>query len=426
MPPILLSFTPETNSVNVPDKAAVFQFDEVVSERPRGFATLNLLFLVSPRSGEPYVTWHRSHISIRPRGGFRPNTVYTITMLPGLMDLHGNARKTGAVLTFSTGPSIPPTIIRGRVFDWVAGTPAPRAFVQGISRTDTNVVYVTVSDSNGAFALRHIPAGSYIVRGFIDANNNRALDRLELWDTVSVNLVDTARVELLAFLHDTIGPGITEVTISDSVTLRVTFDRGIDSTQQFIPAAFTLKGKDSVAVPVAAVQSSAAFDSEANAAARAHGDSIIRSDSLRRADSGLGGAARDTAAARQARLRVITRRDSIVQARVLRPSRRPPVRAVVVQLGAPLQPGVYYRVRAIDIHGLLGRARTTERVILMPKPTKADSAALQRGRAPAPGAPRPATPPTNGQRPPSEVPLPSPTSPPSAPPTSSPAGSPPP
>ena len=76
------------------------------------------------------VGWHCSQISIRRRHGFRPNTVYTITMLPGMADLHNNVRRTGAALTFSTGPTIPMTIVRGRVFDWMTGLEAPRAFVQ--------------------------------------------------------------------------------------------------------------------------------------------------------------------------------------------------------------------------------------------------------------------------------------------------------
>jgi len=58
---------------------------------------------------------------------------------------------------------------------------------------------VTVADSNGAFVLRHMPPDSYIVRGFVDANNNRILDRIEIWDSAGVNLADSAQVELLAF-----------------------------------------------------------------------------------------------------------------------------------------------------------------------------------------------------------------------------------
>jgi hypothetical protein len=419
VPPVLVAFYPETNSVNVPDRPVVFRFDEVVSERPNGVATLNLLFLVSPRAGDPNVSWERERISIRPRKGYKPNTVYTVTMLPGLSDLHGNTRRTGAVLTFSTGPSIPETTVRGRVFDWVAGKPASQAFMQAIVQHDTTTLYVTIADSSGAFTFRHIPPGTYTIRGFIDANKNRALDRLELWDTATVTLVDTARTELLAFLHDTVGPGMSEVTVQDSVTLRVTFDRGIDSTQRIGPDMFTLKGRDSVPVPIADARSAAAYDSAMAAATRARNDSLLRADSLRRADSAAGG--RDTTGARLRRSLAAARRDSIAQSRALRPSRRIPVRDVVVKLGAPLKPGDYYRLRATEVHGLLGKARSSDRVILMPKPPTPDSSRVKRGTPATKGAaPKAGTPPAGEV--PSVVPMPTGPPAPSSPPPASPPG----
>jgi hypothetical protein len=395
-PPIILFFLPETNSVNVRPHAAVFQFDEVVSERPQGTSTLDGLFLISPRSGDPNVDWHRSHISVSPRHGFRPNTVYTITMLPGLVDLHNNVRKTGAVLTFSTGSTIPATAVRGRVFDWQTGLVAPRAFVQALVRKDTNTVYVTVADSTGAFILRHLPPGEYLLRGFVDANTNRTLDRTEIWDSTGVTLTDSARVELLAFLHDTIGPRISEVDVHDSVTLRVMFDRGIDSSQHISAALFTLKDKDSTTVPITVARSAAEFDSVQGSVARLHSDSLLRADSLRRVDSGL--APRDTAAARERRQRLASRRDSTLRSRAPKPSRPSPVKEVVIQLGAPIHAGTYYRLQAIDMRGLLGRVRSSDRVFSVPKPAAADSAgagraAPGRGRKPTPAGAAPTGPP---------------------------------
>lgn len=398
---IILSFFPETSAVNVHPHAAVFQFDEVVSERGAGSGSSDLanLFLISPRAGNPHVAWHRTHISVSPPNGFRPNTVYTITMLPGLADLHNNVRKTGAVLTFSTGPTIPTTVVRGRVFDWQTGQVAPRAFIQALVRKDTSVVYVTVADSTGGFVLRHLPPDAYIVRGFVDANNNRTLDRIEIWDSAGINLTDSAQLELLAFLHDTLGPRISEVVLNDSVTIRVTFDRGIDSSQAITAKLFTIKAKDSTVVPISNARSAADYDSAFAAVARVHTDSMLRADSLRRVDSGL--ASRDTAAARQRRARLAARHDSVTRARLPRPSRHSPVKEVVIQLAAPLQIGKFYRLQAIDIRGLLGKAHTGDRVFSGPKPpadtahrSRSDSVKRARsgGRKPGAAAPTPAAP----------------------------------
>jgi Bacterial Ig-like domain len=412
-PAIILSFVPETSAVNVHPKAAVIQFDEVVSERGGGSGSNNLssLFLISPRTGDPDVSWHRSHISIRPKHGFRPNTVYTITMLPGLADLHNNVRKNGAVLTFSTGPTIPATVVRGRVFDWMTGQVAPRAFVQALVRNDTSTVYVTVADSNGAFVLRHLPPDSYLVRGFVDANSNHTLDRIEIWDSTAVNLADSAQVEFLAFLHDTLGPRISEIVVADSVTIRVTFDRGIDTAQVITPGLFAIKAKDSSLVPITSARSGPDFDSAIGAAIRARTDSALHADSIRRVDSGL--ASRDTAAARERHARLAERRDSAARSRLPKTSRRSPIKEVVIQVGTPLEAGKYYRLEATGIRGLLGKAHTGDRVFSGPKPpasdtakgSKADSARRAKLRRPgksppAPPAPAPVPPATPPPAPP--------------------------
>src|SRR4029079_8676983 len=125
--------------VGIKPKEVVFRFDEVVSERPAGAPNLQQLFLISPRDGEPNVDWHRSEVTVRPRRGWRANTAYTITMLPGMSDLRGNVRNTGAVLVFSTGAEMPQSRIAGTVFNWLTGNPAPRAFIEARPVTDTTI-----------------------------------------------------------------------------------------------------------------------------------------------------------------------------------------------------------------------------------------------------------------------------------------------
>ena len=123
-PPEIVSISPDSGQINVKIKSAEFRFDEVVSDRPSSSATgLDQLFLVSPRNGTAVVSWHRTRINVRPRNGFRPNTAYRITMLPGLVDLRGNVRKDTRTILFSTGATFPAYSILGRVFDWAAERP---------------------------------------------------------------------------------------------------------------------------------------------------------------------------------------------------------------------------------------------------------------------------------------------------------------
>ena len=97
-------------------------------------------------------------------------------MLPGLADLRGNIRNTGASTFFSTGGPIPRTRLSGVVFDWTAGTPAAGALVESFVRPDSLRPYIAVADSNGAFTIPHLPPARYTVRAYLDRNKNFGLD----------------------------------------------------------------------------------------------------------------------------------------------------------------------------------------------------------------------------------------------------------
>lgn len=281
VPPEILSVSPESGQTNAKIKSVEFKFDEVVSDRPSGpGGGLEALFLVSPRDGSPNVGWHRNRITVRPRKGFRANTAYRVTMLPGLADLRGNVRKTGMTIVFATGPTFPPFDLVGRVFDWDAGRPTNGAFIEATYLKDTTLVYVTASDSVGQFDVGPLSAGRYRVRAIMDANNNRALDRNEKWDTTTVEVQSTsiAGIELDAIERDTLPPAMTNLSAIDSLNLRVTFDKPLDPAMTISPALFRLQRQDSSVMQIAAAQRASEFDKAKAAAdsarAKATADSI--------------------------------------------------------------------------------------------------------------------------------------------------------
>lgn len=396
-PKIVLTI-PDTNAVNVTAKHVVIKFDRVMSETPSGASALDQMFLISPWDGQPSVDWHRDHITITPRKGIRPNTVYTVIMLPGISDLHSNSIKNTVTLTFSTGATIPATAIRGIIFDWVADKQASKALIEAYPSGDTTkrrdtTFYLAVADSAGRFALQHLPPGTYKVRGWLDANSNRKLDQRELFDSTTVTLADSVRTELLAFIHDTVGPRIGDIKVVDSVTLRATFDKGIDTSQKVSGLRMALKtGKDSTPVPIAKVTAATTYDSLVAGRHKAHDDSLARVDSLRRADSGVTG--RDTLALRRRAQQRQSRRDSIAIATRPKPSRPSPTTEIVVELGAPLVPGSSYRLSADSVRNLLKHARSSALAFALPKPPSKDSLAhadsLKARRRLAPGHAPPA------------------------------------
>ena len=334
--PQIVAIIPDSGSVGVKPKEVIFRFDEVVMEKPASVTTLADLFLISPRDGVPDVSWHRDAIVVKPSRGWRPNTPYTVIMMRGLADIRGNVRNTGATTFFSTGPTIPRTRITGQAFDWVTGAPAGGALVESFVQPDSIHPYVALADSGGAFTLEHLPMARYTVRAYLDRNKDMGIDPSEPWDSVSVNLADSARIELLLFVHDTAPPRLREVAAVDSQTLRLTFDKPMDPAQTISAANFAIVGPDSVPVPIAS----------ANPEPR---DTIGR------------------AAVPPPRAGVRPRTDTTAAPKRVM-SRPTAISTAIIKLQRPLTPKTVYRVRAIGIRNLLGRTGNSDRPFTAPAP----------------------------------------------------------
>ncbi|MCC6928429.1 MAG: Ig-like domain-containing protein [Gemmatimonadaceae bacterium] len=421
-PPRILRMRPDTNAVNVRGGSIAFDFDKVINERPMGASSLAGLFLISPSYGEPSVSWRRDFIAVSPKGGFRANTTYHVRMLPGLTDLEGNVDSVTREFVFSTGPVIAKAHIRGNIFDWQSEKPGQLALIEAfpIPTSKDSLRYLTLADSLGRFDLANLPVGEYLLRGIIDQNKNRLLDPRELYDTMKVALVDSARREILAYVHDTIGVGIQTVTLMDSMTIRLQLDRALDTAFVIDASHFSLKKRDSSVVAIARTQSRQAYDlaQERGRKTKAIQDSLRRAakEDSSRADS----AKRDSAKApappppptnrrtlppRRAQIDSaidrLTGRDTVAKEPPPKPSKPSPVNELIITTAAPLAPGTQYRIRAVELPSLLRRRRSSERVFSTPKPkvdttkkdttkaggkAKADSAAA-RDTVGAPGGP---------------------------------------
>ncbi|MEO7999502.1 MAG: Ig-like domain-containing protein [Gemmatimonadaceae bacterium] len=240
--PRVVKITPNDGTIGAKPKAVVFQFDEVISETPKGSMNLGALIFISPRSGVTEVDWRRSQLDVKPKDGWKPNTVYSVLLGPGVMDLRNNAIDTATRIVFSTGGPIPETKIEGVVFDWQGGRFAPKAIVEAIApvpRYDStkkvkvdSTIYQTIADSLGRYSLRHLPPNTYTLRAIVDRNNNRLLEPLEPWDTVAVALLTNAASDLYAFSHDTLGLKISTVSPLDSnKIIKVAFNKPISPSQ---------------------------------------------------------------------------------------------------------------------------------------------------------------------------------------------------
>ncbi len=279
--PVLLSTSPDSGAVIADfDDDVEFQFDEVITEQG-----LEALVAISPRHDELSVSWKRRRFTVKPRDGWHPNAVYQVTLRAGVTHLQNYRTEEGSTIVFSTGGDIPNTRIGGSVVDWEAGRMAAGAVVEAIRLPDS-LTYVGVSDSLGAYELLYIPAGTYLLRAGVDGNNNGRINAREVYDSVTVTVSDSLMRDFWTFRHDTVGPRVNDISLTDSQSVTLGFNQML-ALETPTPDAFDVwELPDSNRVSVNQVLLRAAFDSlrqaAADSAAAAAADSALaaRADSL--------------------------------------------------------------------------------------------------------------------------------------------------
>lgn len=382
-PPTLVRIIPDTNAVNVRADAVLLHFDEVISERPsspRGgsgsapatFSTgpssmgLASIVSISPSDGRERVEWRRTAIEIRPRRGFRANTTYRVTILPGVTDLRGNTIATPLDFVFSTGSDIPTSRIGGVVFDWAAARPAALARVEVFPPEDSTFRWSTRADSSGRFFVRDLAPGTYSIRAWVDADGNRILNGREIFDSSTVTIGTLGSVDLYAYVQDTIAPRIENVELSDSLTLRVRFDRVV-STEWETGGAVTLVDSDSLERPLADFMPRARLDS----LRRASADSAkLLADSMSADSEPSDSVPPDSSAVAIAAGRAAaTAADTAAAVPAPTFARTAPVQVWAAALESPLAPG-RYRLRITGARGLNGIAVDTEREFRVREPVE--------------------------------------------------------
>ncbi len=248
--PAIIATTPEPLAI-VPDFTGpvIFQFDERISER----GISDALVIVSPATGDFSVKRGRSEIEISLEGGWRPNTVYRVVLLPGVRDLFNNERREPAELVFSTGADLTDAAIAGFVMDRITGEAADGVVVEAVQRTDS-VRYVTVGDTAAFFALTHLPVGTYDVRAWVDGNGNLRLDPSEpLARSTAITLntpADTLPVELTVVPQDTTPARLMGARAVDSMAVQLQFDDYLELDPTLPPTQVSLlQLPDSVPIP---------------------------------------------------------------------------------------------------------------------------------------------------------------------------------
>ena len=378
LPPRILVVHPESGAVvrNLQGDA-VIQFDEVIDEMAGGaggggagaVAGIGRQVILSPVAGDVQVSWHRKSIHVKPSEGWKPDRVYHLEVLPGIVDLSRNVMKKSAMVVFSTGPALPHAAISGTVLQWVEQRALARAVVRAARLPDT-VAYVTLADSGGGFTLTDAPSGRYRVMAIQDQNSNRQLDPREAFDSTTVTVDSSARVLLWVFPHDTAGPRLRSADPVDSVAFRLTFAQPLDPYRALDTARVHLFAlPDTTPVPLEGVWTGAQYDS-IQTRARTVADSLRRaSDTTAHPGTPPAAGQRAPAAGRDTAL---ARADTTRIRQLLR-QRPVPSDRFVARSATRLAPGAKYLIRVRGATNLTGARADGQAVLEAPAPKPAPS-----------------------------------------------------
>lgn len=213
-------------------------FNERISERGAS-GTLAQAVQVSPESGEIEVRHKKDGLEIKMEGGFLPDLVYRVTVMPSVQDLFRNGMPQPFEFVFSTGAEMLPNVIAGMVFDRLSGevvegarvTARVQPLVVGGVGEVQGPTHVAITDSSGVFAFRYLsPVGRYTLTAFSDRNRNREADFSEPTGSgfQSVSGADTVFAEMSLLMPDTIAAVVSDANVVDSVTVSVQFDDFLD------------------------------------------------------------------------------------------------------------------------------------------------------------------------------------------------------
>lgn len=251
-PPIVVRTVPDTfELLGTLDGLIRFEFDERISERSSS-GTLDNAVIISPRSGELVVGHDSRSLTIELLGGFRPDLVYRVTLLPVVRDLFGNQMRDPFELVFSTGGETIPTTLAGIAWDRITGSGVNDYQVWATSLDDDSIVHVAVTDNQGVYAFRYIPGANYEITAFDDRNADGVLDMMEIQGSrrLSIENGDTVFLDFPVLQPDTTPATLVTASALDSVTLLLEFDDYLDPALVLETIGLTVTSEDSTGVVV--------------------------------------------------------------------------------------------------------------------------------------------------------------------------------
>jgi hypothetical protein len=179
VPPIVISTTPDTNTVRVSTKEITLEFSKYVDRR-----SVEESIFISPYLGKMEFKWSGREVVIQFKDSLRAHTTYVVNIGTDVVDLRERNRMgSGFTLAFSTGDSIDRGIIRGRVYDSrPEGVMIFAYLLDGINPdtldpTRAKPDFIMQTGQGGTFTLSNLALGRYRVFAVRDEYRNLVYDK---------------------------------------------------------------------------------------------------------------------------------------------------------------------------------------------------------------------------------------------------------
>ncbi len=179
IPPRIVSSNPPLYSTNVSPSNITITFDEYIELRD-----LQQQFLISPPQEErPEIRQRGRALTVNLKPVLEENTTYSLNFGNAIVDLNEGNPFRNFQFVFSTGPTIDSMTIEGRVVSAFEKKPEENITVMLYPNHYDSVpmkeipLYVTRTDKEGYFKLRHLRNDTFKFFALKDINNNYLYDR---------------------------------------------------------------------------------------------------------------------------------------------------------------------------------------------------------------------------------------------------------
>lgn len=215
IPPVIVKFTPQNGSVNVPVTGTelIFTFDEYVKIK-----NAKNILLSPPQKSAPKGKIKGKSVVVSFEEDLLPNTTYTLDFIDAIADNNEGNTFPGFTYVFSTGEQLDSMFVTGTVQDCNTLKPIKGATVMLYKDLADSAVFlhrpdaITKTDDWGYFCLRNVGAVPYRLYALKDDNSNFIYDPDEL---ELVAFVDSA-ITPVSVVNDTL-PELVKIDMKDTL-----------------------------------------------------------------------------------------------------------------------------------------------------------------------------------------------------------------